>query len=146
MFIDRGAIDRSDVVRPMATLVAPLDFNSSAGALVDGGDIDPSESFVRLTEGTVEFFEIQLTDPSGSGLDARTITDETVLLTENGQRLLPGVDYTFGYSENSRVIRLTPLAGLWRTDAVYEITLNNQTRIAYQCPRAMRSPMAIKSP
>ncbi|TWU47288.1 Dockerin type I repeat protein [Rubripirellula tenax] len=134
VFIDRGAIDRSDVVRPIATLVSPLDFNSAAGGQVDGGDIDPSESFVRLTEGSVEFFEIQLTDPSGSGPDGRTITSQTVLLTENGRRLVPGVDYTFGYSDNSRLIRLTPLAGLWRTDAVYEITLNNQTRIAYQAP------------
>ena len=32
------------------------------------------------------------------------------------------------------MIRLTPLAGLWRPDAVYEITLNNQSRIAYEAP------------
>ncbi|MGB7329054.1 MAG: tandem-95 repeat protein [Rubripirellula sp.] len=134
VFIDRGAIDRADFVRPNATLVSPLDFVSVSGSSIDGGDIDPSESFVRLTEGSVEFFEIQLTDPSGSGPDGRTITQETVLLTENGQRLVPGVDYTFGYSDNSRLIRLTPLAGLWRTDSVYEVTLNNQTRIAYQAP------------
>ncbi len=134
VFIDRGAIDRADFVRPKASLISPLDFVSTAGGSVAGGDIDPSESFVRLTQGSVEFFEIQLTDPSGSGPDARTITQESVLLTENGQRLVPGVDYTFGYSDNSRLIRLTPLAGLFRQDAVYEITLNNQTRIAYQAP------------
>ncbi len=134
VFIDRGAIDRADFVRPTATLISPLDFITGVGSSVAGGDIDPSESFVRLTEGTVEFFEIQLTDPSGSGPDASTITTDTVLVTENGRRLIPDVDYTFGYSDNSRLIRLTPLAGLWRDDAVYEITLNNQTRIAYQAP------------
>lgn len=132
VFIDRGAIDRADFVRPVASLVAPLDFVAAVGTSIVGGDVDPSESFVQLEQGTVEFFEIQLTDPSGSGPDASTITPESVLLTENGRQLQPDVDYTFGYSDNSRLIRLTPLAGLWRTDAVYEITLNNQTRIAYQ--------------
>lgn len=134
VFIDRGAIDRADFVRPVATLISPLDFITGVGSSVAGGDIDPSESFVRLTEGTVAFFDIQLTDPSGSGPDASTISTESVLVTENGRRLVPDVDYTFGYSDNSRLIRLTPLAGLWRDDAVYEITLNNQTRIAYQAP------------
>ncbi|QDT03916.1 Dockerin type I repeat protein [Rubripirellula lacrimiformis] len=134
VFIDRGAVDRANFLRPIANLVSPLDFIVTSGGSVDGGDIDPSESFVRLTEGNVEFFEIQLTDPAGPGPDARTITRESVLLTENGQRLIPDVDYTFGYSDNSRLIRLTPVAGLWRPDAVYEITLNNRTRIAYQAP------------
>ena len=132
--IDRGAIDRADFVRPIARLVAPLDFIQGAGGTIAGGDQDQSESFVRLTEGSVEFFEIQLFDPSGSGLDPRTITADTVILTEDGQRLVPDVDYTFGYSANSRTLRLTPLAGLWRPDAVYEITLNNQDRIAYETP------------
>ncbi len=134
VFIDRGAIDRADSVRPKASLVSPLDFIAGVGVTIAGGDADPSESFVRLTAGSVEFFEIQLFDPSGSGPDARTITTDSVILTENGTRLRPGVDYTFGYSDNSRLIRLTPLAGLWRPDAVYEITLNNQTRIAYDAP------------
>ena len=84
--------------------------------------------------GTVEFFEIQLLDPAGSGPDNDTIRPETVLLTENGRRLVPDVDFVFGYSDNSRTIRLTPLAGLWLPDAVYEITLNNRQRIAYDVP------------
>ncbi len=133
VFIDRGAIDRADFVRPIADLAAPLDF-VPGGVSVSGGDIDPSRSFVRLTAGSVRFFEIQLFDPSGSGPDPRTITEDSVILTENGVRLLPGVDYTFGYSANSRLARLTPLGGLWRTDAVYDITLNNQNRVGLDLP------------
>ncbi len=132
-FIDRGAIDRADFVRPIADLAAPLDF-VPGGVSVTGGDIDPSKSFVRLTSGSVRFFEIQLFDPSGSGPDPRSITQDSVILTENGIRLLPGVDYTFGYSDNSRLARLTPLGGLWRTDAVYDITLNNQNRFGLDLP------------
>ncbi len=127
-FIDRGAIDRADFVRPIADLASPLDF-VPGGVSVTGGDVDPSKSFVRLTSGSVRFFEIQLFDPSGSGPDPRTITADSVILTENGRRLLPGVDYTFGYSDNSRLARLTPLGGLWLTDAVYDITLNNEDRV-----------------
>lgn len=127
--IDRGAIDRADRTPLVAVLTGPQD---AIGTVVPGGDRDTDESFVRLIEGTVEFFEIQLLDPAGTGPDPDTITAQSVLLTENGRRLEPGVDFIFGYSDNSRTIRLTPLAGLWLPDAVYEITLNNQPRIAYE--------------
>lgn len=134
VFIDRGAIDRADFIRPEASLVSPLDFVGSPGTTALAGDVDPSFSFVRLLEGSVSFFEIQLTDPAGTGPDRDTLTADSVLLTENGRILRPDIDYTFGYNDNSRTIRLTPLAGLWRPDAVYEITLNNQARIAYAAP------------
>ncbi len=127
--IDRGAIDRADRTPLVAVLTGPQD---AIGTFVPGGDGDPDESFVRLSSGTVEFFEIQLLDPAGTGPDKDTITAESVLLTENGRRLIPDVDFIFGYSDNSRTIRLTPLAGLWLPDAVYEITLNNQQRIQYE--------------
>ncbi|MEM9645151.1 MAG: GEVED domain-containing protein, partial [Planctomycetota bacterium] len=128
VFIDRGAIDRADVTRPVAILTSPQD---AINQVVIGGDGDPDESFVRLAGGTVEFFEVQILDPSGTGPDLQTITADSVLLTEDGRRLVADVDFTFGYSDNSNTIRLTPLAGLWRPDAVYEITLNNLQRIAY---------------
>ncbi len=129
--IDRGAIDRADRTSMVAVLTGPQD---AIGTIVVGGegDNDPDESFVRLSSGTVEFFEVQLLDPAGTGPDKDTITAESVLLTENGRRLIPNVDFIFGYSDNSRTIRLTPLAGLWLPDAVYEITLNNQQRIQYE--------------
>ena len=129
--IDRGAVDRADREQPIAVLTTPED---AINTVVVGGDQDQAESFVRLLEGTVEFFEIQLLDDAGTGPDSATITPETVLLTENGRRLIPDVDFRFGYSDNSRTIRLTPLAGLWLPDAVYEITLNNQDRISYDSP------------
>tara|TARA_R110002072_G_scaffold48407_2_gene132194 strand:- start:10807 stop:33357 length:22551 start_codon:yes stop_codon:yes gene_type:complete len=135
VFIDRGALDRADDRRPVALLINPFDADGveAAAQNVTMGDTDPGSSFVRLTnpQQTVEFFEIQLVDPSGTGPDPATITVDSVLLTENGRRLLPDQDFTFGYSANSRTIRLTPLAGLWRQDAVYEITMNNQSRIAF---------------
>ena len=137
VFIDRGGIDRADFVQPSAVLVAPVDFIAGQGAQAAGGDSDPDASFVQLppTSPAVPFFEIQLLDPSGTGPDVSTITEETVILTENGVTLTPGVDYTFGYSDNSRLIRLTPLAGLWRPDAVYEVTLNNKDRVILTLPR-----------
>lgn len=136
VFIDRGAIDRADFIQPTAVLVNPVDFVAGQGVPVPGGDIDPDVSFVRLPleSEPVAFFEIQLLDPSDTGPDVRTINEETVILTENGVTLTPGVDYVFGYSDNSRVIRLTPLAGLWRPDAVYEITLNNKPRFELTLP------------
>ncbi|MEM8910982.1 MAG: tandem-95 repeat protein [Planctomycetota bacterium] len=133
-FIDRGALDRADDRRPIALLTSPFDAEGDAAAQnTVFGDTDEGYSFVRLVnrEETVEFFEVQLVDPSGTGPDPATITVDSVLLTENGRRLLPDLDFTFGYSANSRTIRLTPLAGLWRQDAVYEITLNNQPRQSF---------------
>ena len=131
VFIDRGAIDRADDVRPTAFLVGPQD---AINVRVIGGDQDPDASFVRLTEGTVSFFEIQLLDPAGTGIDTDSVTVEAVVLTENGRRLIEGRDYVFGYSGNSNSIRLTPLTGLWRPNAVYEITLNNKERLEVTMP------------
>jgi len=137
VFIDRGGIDRSDLVQPTAVLVSPIDFISGQGLQVAGGDNDPDASFVRLPAGSgpVTYFEIQLLDPAGTGPDVSTINQRNVILTENGVTLVPGVDYTFGYSDNRRLIRLTPLSGLWRPDAVYEITLNNRDRVSLTLPR-----------
>lgn len=141
VFIDRGAVDRADVRRPNAVLNNPFDApnRDAAGSPTDPntlGDTDPEQSFVRLVNSDqfVKFFEIQLVDEAGTGLDASTVTADTVLLTENGRQLLPGRDFTFGYSENSRTIRLTPLAGVWNQDSVYEVTLNNQVRRVVELP------------
>ncbi|MCO8121425.1 tandem-95 repeat protein [Stieleria sp. TO1_6] len=131
VFIDRGAIDRADDVRPTAVLTGPQD---AIGFQIPGGDQDQDSSFVRLTGGTLSFFEVQLRDPSGTGIDPATVTSDTVILTENGSRLIPGRDYVFGFSSNSNTIRLTPLTGIWRPDAVYEITLNNKQRIEVSMP------------
>jgi hypothetical protein len=141
VFVDRGAVDRADFRRPNAVLNNPFDAPDidAAQSPTDPnttGDTDPQQSFVRLVNPNqfVEYFEIQLIDEAGTGLDASTINGDTVLMTENGRQLLPNRDFTFGYSENSRTIRLTPLAGVWNQDSVYEITLNNRARRVVELP------------
>ncbi|QEG38917.1 tandem-95 repeat protein [Roseimaritima ulvae] len=132
LFIDRGAIDRSDFDGPIATLLVPLD-NDAAGR-----DIDSSETYVQLDSGNVSQFVIKLDESSGTGPDAATVTADSVILTENGQRLVPGSDYTFGYSSTSRTIVLVPTSGVWKPDAAYEITLYNRDRLAVQAPAGLQ--------
>lgn len=119
-FKDRGAYDSADFFGPVAVIQQPLDNDP------DNIDVDRFNTFIRLTEGVLDSFSILLVEPEGTGPDARTVTADSVTLTQNGQLLEPGVDYIFGYNPSSRLIRLTPLAGIWRSDSVYEITLNNQ--------------------
>ncbi|WP_164101090.1 dockerin type I domain-containing protein [Candidatus Laterigemmans baculatus] len=134
VFIDRGALDRADLAGPTSSLTVPDDFVEGQGVQTVGGDVNGDVSYVWLPTGTLEFFEIQLLEPTGSGLNDMTVTSEAVVLTENGRRLEPGVDYIFGYSETSNTIRLTPLTGIWRSNAAYEVTLNNRDRFVLQAP------------
>ena len=120
VFADRGALDRVDLDGPLAVLQRPLD-NDSAGV-----DLDGSNTYVQLRTGNIDYFEILIDERAGTGPDPLTITAQNVVLTENGRMLSPGIDYVFGYSFNSRTIRLTPLAGFWRQDSVYELTLINK--------------------
>ncbi|MFM7929552.1 MAG: hypothetical protein ACKO9Q_17740, partial [Pirellula sp.] len=84
--------------------------------------------------GNIDYFEILIDERQGTGPDPLTITQDNVVLTENGRMLSPGVDYVFGYSFNSRTIRLTPLAGFWRQDSVYELTLINKPTLRVIAP------------
>ena len=118
--IDRGAVERADNVRMKAILVNPLDNDS---AIVD---IDRNSTYVQLLNGSLEYFSILLSDDQGTGPDATTVLAESIIVTENGNRLIEGIDYVFGYNAGSNTIRLTPFAGLWRRDSVYEITLINK--------------------
>ena len=125
VFIDRGAIDRVDFVGPIAIIQRPLD-NDAAGI-----DRDSTDTYLRLKPGSYDFFEVLLDERTGTGTDPNTIDRNSLILTENGRTLIEGIDYIFGFSANSRTIRLTPLAGFWRSDSVYEMTLINKptTRI-----------------
>lgn len=128
-FKDRGAFDRSDFVGLEAVLLQPLDNDS------ENVDVDRNTTYVRIVDGTLDFFSILLLEAQGgTGPDANTVTPESITLTENGRLLSPGIDYVFGYNDNSRTVRLTPFAGLWRPDSVYEITLNNQDGIRVVAP------------
>ncbi|MCY3007182.1 MAG: Ig-like domain-containing protein [Planctomycetota bacterium] len=128
VFADRGALDRVDLDGPLAVLQRPLD-NDAAGV-----DLDGSNTYVQLKSGNIDYFEILIDERQGTGPDPLTITQDNVVLTENGRMLSPGVDYVFGYSFNSRTIRLTPLAGFWRQDSVYELTLINKPTVRVIAP------------
>jgi len=134
VFIDRGALDRADFFGPLARIAVPVDFISGLGQVIVGGDFDGTPTYLKLQSGVLQFFEIQLLEPQGSGPNAATIRSEGVILTENGRRMVEGVDYVFGFSDSSNIIRLTPLSGIWRPDATYEITLNNRDRLVVQAP------------
>ena len=130
VFVDRGAIDRSDFAGPSAALLNPQDND------LDGQDLDNSATYVQVKEGTIEFFELVLVENQGTGPDASTVTADSVTLTENGQLLEEGVDYTFGFSATNRTIRLTPLSRIWNPNAAYEITLNNRDRLSIIAPQS----------
>ncbi len=128
VFKDRGAQDRADFVGPSVYLVQPAD-NDSLGA-----DTNPEESVVELTGTTLKYFDIQLIDgiePSdpgrGSNVDDLTVSSGSVLVYRNNVPLVEGVDYSFGYNNTSGIIRLTPLAGIWRSESVYTIRFLNVT-------------------
>ncbi len=124
VFKDRGAVDRSDFLGLNAIILQPQD-NDSAFA-----DSDRNTTFIQLSEGELEFFSLLLQDINGTGPDETSVNAAgAVSLTENGRLLIPDVDYVFGYNANSRTIRLTPIAGIWRKDSVYEISLNNKPGI-----------------
>ncbi len=124
VFKDRGAVDRSDFIGLNAILLQPQDNDSKFK------DIDRNTTFIQLTEGELGFFSLLLQDTNGVGPDEATVNASgAVILTENGKLLIPDVDYVFGYNANSRTIRLTPVAGIWRKDSVYEISLNNRAGI-----------------
>lgn len=120
VFKDRGAEDRGDNSGPRVVLTTP---RAAAETGTDAG-------VVRVANESAEFFEVQLVDgiaPSdpvpGVGIDDRSVTGNSLLLLENGVPLVEGVDYRFGYNPSTNTIRLTPLAGVFRTDSVYVIRL-----------------------
>ncbi|MFG0263137.1 MAG: DVUA0089 family protein, partial [Novipirellula sp. JB048] len=118
--IDRGALDRSDTTGPKAQLISPNDNDS------EQIDVDPSQTFLQLTSGVYEFFEILITEGAGIGPDASTISADQVVLRENGVVLVAGIDFTLGYNPATRTLRLTPISGIWRPDSTYQIILSNE--------------------
>lgn len=126
VFKDRGAQDRADFVGPSVFIRNPVD-NDIAGA-----DQNPEQSIVELTNTSLRYFDIQIIDglePSdpvrGTGVDDSTVSSASVLLYRNNVPLVEGIDYRFGYDSTNGVIRLTPLAGIWRSESVYTVRLVN---------------------
>jgi VCBS repeat-containing protein/parallel beta-helix repeat protein len=118
--IDIGAIDRSDVTGPLATLMIPGDNDGN------GIDIDPANTILQLKSGTYGYFEILVSEGSGIGPDESSIDSDRVLLVENRRRLVPDTEVVISYNSANRTLRFQSPAGLWRPDAVYEILLLNE--------------------
>ena len=138
VFKDRGAIDRADFVGPTAVSLNPVDNDAQSV------DIDTTVSVMRLTSGVYPEFRIQLKDgfetgnlQAGTGIDddsvigrdgGNRLPGSVVTITENGRLLVEGIDYVFSYNTTTNEIVLKPLAGIWKNDRVYDITLNNKDR------------------
>jgi hypothetical protein len=138
VFKDRGAIDRADFVGPSAIAVNPVDNDAKRV------DIDPTESVIELTSGVYPEFRIQLQDGfetanlgGGTGIDDSSVVGRdgvnrtagaVVTITENNRLLVEGIDYVFSYNTTTNEIVLKPLAGVWKNDRVYDITINNKDR------------------
>lgn len=145
VFKDRGAQDRADFSGPSVKLINPVD-NDAAG--LDG---NAAETVVELSGGTLRYFDINIldglepSDPSrGVGVNSATVSSATVLLygpkvgndgvRRQNQPLVEGLDYRFGYDSTNGIIRLTPLAGIWESEAVYTIRFLNDDAGAFVLP------------
>jgi hypothetical protein len=135
VFIDRGAVDRSDFAGPTANLIEPRDNDSN------GEDQSPQLTVVELTAQSLDVFVVQLTDgvepvdpANGVGVDDLTVTTDQVRLSRDGVRLVDGIDYRFRYDSLNNSIRLIPLAGLWETNHTYKIELANSDQFLIVAP------------
>ncbi|MCL4200996.1 MAG: choice-of-anchor L domain-containing protein [Pirellulaceae bacterium] len=146
VFIDRGSLDRSDFVGPVAELVFPRDNDTQ------GLDIDPTLTVVHLLSGVYPSFSIQLIDgfELADPFPGVGVNDNSVLGPRGSDGQLPGAavtvfqngvfleeerDYSFRYDPISNTIHLIPISGIWRDDAVYVIDLNNRNRYVINAPR-----------
>lgn len=137
VFKDRGSLDRADFVRPSVTLLNPQD-NDSAGL-----DTNPDSTVAELTNVSLSYFDIQLFDGRdaadgnrGSNIDDSTVTGQSFVLYKDRMPLVEGIDYRFGYDPTNNVIRLTPLAGVWELDSVYQVKFLNSSQSSIQTQAA----------
>ena len=140
IFKERGAADRADFVGPSAFAINPIDNDAL------GSDSNPALGIVELANRTLSYFDFQVIDTSqvgnlsqGSGINRSTVTPNSVLLYENGQILVEGLDYRFGFDSTSNVVRLTPLAGIWNSESVYQVRFinTNESAIRVVAPRSI---------
>ncbi|MGE0758627.1 MAG: GEVED domain-containing protein [Pirellulaceae bacterium] len=135
VFKDRGAIDRADFTGPSAVMLIPADNDQQ------GKDLNGNSTFIELTNEILTNFSIQIldgvapTDPrEGTGADDSTVTSDRISVFRDGEKLIEGLDYRFHYDATNNIIRITPVAGIWETDRVYEIELSNSTGTSIQAP------------
>ena len=125
VFVDRGAIDRSDFTGPRAMIVDPVIYSGQSA------DIPSQNIFELKTQGLSEL-NIKLVDgtnlldtTTGSGIDDDSIDTQTVKLFRNGEEMELGKDYQAYYDATNDIIKLRPVSGLFETDSEYLITLSN---------------------
>ena len=140
IFKDRGAADRSDFNGPTAFAVNPYDNDTQ------GVDTNPAIGTVEVVNSNQFFFDVQIVDASqigfqseGSGIEQRSVTSSSIVLYKNAQILVEGQDYRFGYSATSNIVRLTPIAGVWENNSVYQIRFinTNESSIVVVEPKAI---------
>ncbi|HEY4309260.1 MAG TPA: NF038122 family metalloprotease [Pirellulales bacterium] len=128
VFIDRGALDRSDFTGPTAALFNPSDNGST--------DQDPTLNTVLYGSGALLNFQIQLSDGTGSGIDPSTVSAASFAVYEDvpaGQNpanfpqdlLTLGTQYAFTYDPTNNVARFTPTTGTWASGHTYTIVAAN---------------------
>jgi hypothetical protein len=122
VFKDRGAIDRVDFLGPNVVLLNPRDNDA------EGIDKNPTVTNVDLEGVVLSNFTVQFLDSfvigdprEGTGVDPNSISPEVVLLRQDGRLLEAGIDYRFSFDATNRVIRLTPVAGVWPSGSRYVI-------------------------
>ncbi|MFM8570667.1 MAG: GEVED domain-containing protein [Pirellula sp.] len=140
VFKDRGAADRSDFTGPAVLSLSPRD-NDTLGA-----DSNPTPGVIELVSNSLAYFDLQVLDTSaldfnaqGTGVDSKTVTRNSLIISKNGKILIEGQDYRFGYDSTSNIIRLTPLSGLWESGAAYTIRFVNTNENLIQAiePRSL---------
>lgn len=127
-FKDRGAIDRVDFVGPRVSLLNPRD-NDAAGI-----DQDPRVTFVALAPDVVlGSFDIQFSDSSqlgdaldGTGVDPFSISAESVSVTQDGEPLAAGDDFTLDFDNTNSVLRIIPASGTWPAGNTYIVSLDEE--------------------
>ncbi len=123
IFKDRGAEDRADAVGPRLSLITPRadDLLNDAGRVVTVGTVFDSFD-IQLVDG------ITPADPSsGVGVDDGSVLGALIRVkrleagTQNTETLVEGIDYRFAYEPADNIIRLTPIAGIWKDNSVYTV-------------------------
>ena len=143
VFVDRGALDRSDFFGPTATLIGPRDNDP------DGIDENPANNDVSVVEdpdNPLSEFVIQLFDTGGAdsslggfGIDDFSVITDAVLLFRGDELLVEGVDYSFEYDSTNNQIRLVPASGVW-TQGAYRIELTAPIRDLFGNPLVPNRP------
>ncbi len=116
IFKDRGAIERADFVGPSGVVISPLD----QGAV----DLEPAATIVRVDAPILTEILILVSDV-GLGLDLTSVTSDRITLEMDGELLLAGIDYQFGFDTTNSTIRLTEFPNNGSFRERYDVTLDN---------------------